>query len=176
YDPGWQYGSRAHWRSNEAAPWFDGAAGGTPGEARGWSRWRSPSRLAAPRSPVAGACHAATAASVNHTVRLPRRTSAASYSGQFATRYLAFGILWRRPSLNLYGMGSTARSVGRHSLSYGPATKLAIRPGLRTQHFRSHDARGRTPAYNLWSIHAPTHSSLAIIAARQTAAPRANAA
>ena len=41
---------------------------------------------------------------MNHTVRLPRRTSAASYSGQFVTRYLAFGILWRRLSLNLYGM------------------------------------------------------------------------
>src|ERR1700678_2613992 len=45
------------------------------------------------------------ASSVNHTVRLPRRISAASYSGQFVTRYRAFGILWRRLSLNLYGMG-----------------------------------------------------------------------
>src|SRR6059058_674951 len=44
------------------------------------------------------------ASSVNHTVRLPRWTNAASYSGQFATRYRAFGILWRRLSLNLYGM------------------------------------------------------------------------
>jgi hypothetical protein len=62
-------------------------------------------------APVAGACHAATASSVNHTVRLPRRTSAASYSDQFVTRYLAFGILWRRLSLNLYGMGPTARGA-----------------------------------------------------------------
>ena len=31
----------------------------------------------------------------------PRRTNAASYSGQFATRYRVFGILWRRVSLNL---------------------------------------------------------------------------
>src|SRR4051812_34723174 len=36
------------------------------------------------------------ASSVNHTVRLPRRTNAASYCGQFVTRYLTFGILWRR--------------------------------------------------------------------------------
>src|SRR5580692_4458919 len=56
-------------------------------------------------------CHAATASSVNQIVRLPRRASPASYSGQFVTRYLAFGILWRRLSLNLYGMGSTARGA-----------------------------------------------------------------
>ena len=47
------------------------------------------------------------ASSVIQTVRLPRLTSAASYSGQFVTRYLALGILWRRLSLNLYGMDLT---------------------------------------------------------------------
>jgi hypothetical protein len=62
---------------------------------------------------VAGACHAATASSVIHTVRLPRLTSAASYSGQFVTRYLALGILWRRLSLNLYGMDLTSKRGGR---------------------------------------------------------------
>jgi hypothetical protein len=41
---------------------------------------------------------------MNHTVRLVRRTSAASYAGQFVTRYLALENLWRRPSANLYGM------------------------------------------------------------------------
>jgi hypothetical protein len=79
-------------------------------------------RLSA-RSPVAGACHAATASSVNHTVRLPRRTNAASYSGQFVTRYRATGILWRRLSLNLYGMelpnagASRRRSYNRSTVA-----------------------------------------------------------
>src|SRR5271170_3354369 len=49
--------------------------------------------------------HASLRWTHNHTVRLPRRTSAASYSGQFVTRYLALGNLWRRLSLNLYGIG-----------------------------------------------------------------------
>ena len=44
------------------------------------------------------------ASSVTQIVRLPRRTKAASYSGQFVTRYFAFGILRRRSLLNLYGM------------------------------------------------------------------------
>jgi hypothetical protein len=46
------------------------------------------------------------ASSVIHTVRLPRLTSAVSYSGQFVTRYLALGIVWRRLSLNLLRNGS----------------------------------------------------------------------
>jgi hypothetical protein len=46
-----------------------------------------------PRSPVAGACQAATASSESQTVMLPRLINAESYSGQFVTRYLAFGIL-----------------------------------------------------------------------------------
>ena len=36
--------------------------------------------------------HAAMAASVNQTVRLPRRRNAASYSGWFVTRYRGLGI------------------------------------------------------------------------------------
>src|SRR5580704_12473928 len=51
------------------------------------------------------------ASSLNHTVKLPRLTSATSYSGQFVIRYLTLGILWRRLSLNLYGMDLTC--VGR---------------------------------------------------------------
>src|SRR5271170_4903829 len=47
------------------------------------------------------------------------------------------------------------RSIGRHSLSYGPATNLAIPSGSSNAALRSHGARGRTPSYNLWSIHAP---------------------
>jgi hypothetical protein len=74
----------------------------------------------APGSLLAGACHAATASAVNHTVRLARRTNAASYSGQFVTRYLALENLWPRLSVNLYGMsfhnqqcGTAGRSDGR---------------------------------------------------------------
>ena len=85
-----------------------------------------------PRAPIAGARQAATASSVNQTVMLPRRTSAASYSGQFLTRYLAFGILWRRLSLNLYGMGSPQEETacdrtGRAStLPSAPTTTCGI--------------------------------------------------
>jgi len=50
---------------------------------------------------VAGACHAAIASSVIHTVRFPRLTNAASYSDQFMT----LGVLWRRLSLNFVRRG-----------------------------------------------------------------------
>jgi hypothetical protein len=104
---------------------------------------------------VAGACHAATASSVNHTVRLPRRTSAASYSGQFATGYLAFRILWRRLSLNLYGMGSTARRASDDIvyLTARPPTLLSVRSSNSTLPI-AWRARTHTP-YKLGSIHAP---------------------
>jgi hypothetical protein len=38
-----------------------------------------------PRRPVLGGCQAAKASGVTHTVRLPRRWSALSYSGQLVT-------------------------------------------------------------------------------------------
>jgi hypothetical protein len=80
---------------------------------------------------VAGACHAAMASSVIHTVRLPRLTSAASYSGQFVTRYFALGILWRRDSLNLYGIDlarGDSRRPYRHdvNLAIGPIATCGI--------------------------------------------------
>src|SRR5277367_683483 len=50
-----------------------------------------------------------------------RRTSAASYSGQFVTRYLALGNLWRRPSVNLYGMSLHNQQRGTGGLSHGLA-------------------------------------------------------
>jgi hypothetical protein len=81
-----------------------------------------------PRSPVAGACHAATASSVNHTVRLPRRINAASYSGQFVTRYLALGTLWRRLSLNLYGMSFHNERLGRAAY---PTVRPAASPSIQ---------------------------------------------
>src|SRR5205823_4584479 len=65
------------------------------------------------------------ASSVNHTVRLPRWTNAASYSGQFVTRYLDFGILWRRLSLNLYGMELPELGVGSDQ-----PTILPLSPGI----------------------------------------------
>src|SRR6202045_1956613 len=65
------------------------------------------------------------ASSVIHTVRLPRLTSAASESGQFVTRYLALGILWRRVSLNLYGIDLTSRDRRR---PYRHDVNLAIAP------------------------------------------------
>jgi hypothetical protein len=56
---------------------------------------------------------------VNHTVRLPRLTSAASYSGQFVTRYLALENLWRRLSVNLYDMSFHNQQRTSGGLSYG---------------------------------------------------------
>jgi hypothetical protein len=53
-------------------------------------------------------------------VRSPRRISAASYSDQFVTRYLAFGILWRRLALNFYGMDRSIHQT-RYPLPYHPA-------------------------------------------------------
>jgi hypothetical protein len=95
-------------------------------------------------------------------LRLPRRINAASYSDQFVTRYLAFGILWRRLSLNLYGMGSTVRSVGRHSLSDDivyPTVQPQTSPSVQVieRSIPDRRARARThPPHNLRSIHAPT--------------------
>src|SRR5262249_4881065 len=64
------------------------------------------------------------------SVRLPRRTRAASYSGQFVTRYLALGNLWRRLSWNLYGMGFQNDDDGAAGSPYRPAIITAIRPGI----------------------------------------------
>ena len=61
---------------------------------------------------------------MNHTVKLPSRTSAASYSGQFVTRYLALENLWRQPSVNLYGMSFHNQQRGTAGLSYAPLALL----------------------------------------------------
>ena len=39
----------------------------------------------------------------------------------YVTRYLAFGNLWRRLSVNLYGMGFHNHQRRKSGLSYGPA-------------------------------------------------------
>jgi hypothetical protein len=71
-------------------------------------------------------CHAVTAASVNHTVTPPRRTSAASYSGQFVTRYLALENLWRWLSVKLYGVSFRNQQCSMGGQSYGPGASLTI--------------------------------------------------
>ena len=63
-------------------------------------------------------------------VRPPRRTRAASYSGQFVTRYLALGNLWRRLALNLYGMGFQNYDDGTTGPVYRPGADAAIRPSI----------------------------------------------
>jgi len=99
---------------------------------------------------------------VNQPVILPRRTNAASYSGQFVTRYLAFGILWRRLSLNLYGMGLRGHEIRTTHLCYGPAPRLATRPpglplvpGPRRDASRSYAAGATTRFHKLRCIRAP---------------------
>src|ERR1700733_2262295 len=62
-------------------------------------------------------------------VRLPRLTREACYSGQFVTRYLALGILWRRVSLNLYGMDLTRMDGLRpYRPSVTPCHRLQLQP------------------------------------------------
>src|SRR5208283_2336211 len=69
-----------------------------------------------PGRPVLAGFHAAIASGVTHTVRLPRSRSATSYSRQFSTRYRAFGILWRRGSLCLYGIEIIVPGAGGRSI------------------------------------------------------------
>ena len=63
---------------------------------------------------------------------------------------------WRGSHFGAY-RHSTARGAS-DDLVYPTARPptLPSRPGLRTQHFRSHDARERSQSHNLLSIHAPT--------------------
>jgi hypothetical protein len=75
---------------------------------------------------------------VNHTVRIPRRINAASYSGQFVTRYLALGTLWRRLSLNLYGISFHNERLGWTGYpSHGPVSGLVIHPSPLTERLRT---------------------------------------
>src|SRR5208282_4716419 len=105
----------------------------------------------------AGARHAATASSVNQSVRLPCRTSAASYSGQFVTRYLALGNLWRRLSCNLYGMGFQNYDNGTTGPPYRPDVITAIRSGiLRPRRTGQPPGQGDGTSLNLLAIRAPT--------------------
>jgi hypothetical protein len=63
-------------------------------------RQRQMARLPAGRG---AARHAAIAAAVNQTVRLPRRRRAASYTAQFVTRCRCFAMWCRRSALALNG-------------------------------------------------------------------------
>jgi hypothetical protein len=93
---------------------------------------------------------------MNHTVRLPRRTNAASYSGQFGTRYLAL-----EKKLLTTAFGERVRYEFRQ-----PAGRDG-RPILRSRRLRATlqaSTVGPTArlwamsaaSYNLRSIHAPT--------------------
>ena len=64
--------------------------------------------LAATRQP--GLCSSSI-----HKVRLPRRRSPASYSGQFRTLNAILGMWWRRSALCLCGIGGQDQECERHS-------------------------------------------------------------
>src|SRR4051812_12713100 len=67
------------------------------------------------------ASQAATAASVNQTVRLPRWRKAASYSAQFATLCFCLGMWWRRSWFSLNGkVGFRGSGAGRPSYAPQP--------------------------------------------------------
>src|SRR3954447_7576145 len=57
---------------------------------------------------------AATAASLNQTVRLPRWRRAASYAAQLLTRCRCLGMRWRRAALALNGTAEVRRWVLPH--------------------------------------------------------------
>jgi Thioredoxin like C-terminal domain len=89
--------------------------------------------------------------SVNHIVKLPRLTSAASYCGQFVIRYLALGILdqlvrqagaitdhpfkirFRDPGVQAYAFtfGRADRGTRQQSSDLGMAQLYSRRPLLR---------------------------------------------
>ncbi len=60
-----------------------------------------------PRLVRGAACQAATASSLNHTVRLPRWRRLASYAVQFVTLRFCFGMQWRRAASDLNGMSAS---------------------------------------------------------------------
>ena len=95
-----------------------------------------------PRLPVAGAYQAATASSVIHTVRLPRLTSAASYSGPFVSPVFCSGDLVAAALIELVGHGSPTE--------HGPQP---YRQGVHLANLQDHNLRHHQ--YNLWSIRAP---------------------
>src|ERR1700676_1453881 len=94
---------------------------------------------------------------------LPHRTNAASYSDKFVTRYLAFGISWRRLSLNLHDIGLRHELRTTH-LSYGPPTRRAAPPGSRRDTSRSHIARATTRPYNNPTVYSCTKANPTAIA------------
>jgi hypothetical protein len=107
---------------DRSRPRFAAATGEIPGEARDQSRSQSPNRSVDRR--------------LSGGWRMPcrhgfRRTRATSYSGQFVTRYLALGNLWRRLALNLYGIGfqncddGTTAPVYRRASTW-PSVQLSI--------------------------------------------------
>lgn len=65
-----------------------------------------------PRVVRVSATHAATALSVNHTVKLPRRRRLASYAGQFVTLRCWRGKWWRRSWFGLNGKVGVRRLGG----------------------------------------------------------------
>ena len=87
--------------------------------------WRDPEWCGWPPGVVRGtARQAAIAASVNHTVRLPRWRRAALYVAQFVTRCRCLGMRWRRVELCLNGKGAALRvsrpnAYGAHRSSAG---------------------------------------------------------
>src|SRR3954463_4469200 len=78
-----------------------------------------------PRVVRGSARQAAIAASLNHTVRLPRWRRLASYAAQFVTLRFCFGIWWRRAALALNGMGILDQIGGRPSTLSGQRHQLA---------------------------------------------------
>src|SRR4051794_2013876 len=72
------------------------------------------------------------AASVNHTVRLPRCRSASLYSDQFVTRRFGRAMWWRRSALYLCGMkarsGASKQTGSLRHLSH-PCNTLPLDHG-----------------------------------------------
>jgi hypothetical protein len=101
--------------------------------------------------------------------RLPCHTSADSYSGQFVTRYRAFGILWRQLSLNLYGTGfheywGEGQRPYRPDIN-SPSIRRNYNPGYShapTPHHSEPVHRIAAPSPS-WSNHPPFTSATALL-------------
>src|SRR3954468_6390440 len=92
-----------------------------------------------PPGVVRGAArHPSIASSENQTVKLPRWRRLASYSRQFITFRVCFGMWWRRSWFNLNGKAGIRRSEEGQSSYGGPVRSAISRIHATTPHLTLH--------------------------------------
>src|SRR4051794_16552892 len=93
-------------------------------------------------SPVRRGNNGIRAPTHHHTVRLPRRRNAASYSAQFVTRRFGGRMWWGGAVLALGGMGATERGGGP---SPYPSAPSSATPPIRETRGRKRERRPQPP-------------------------------